>query len=55
MKKLVKCASDANMMMCVNYLLKTKMVDYVDSAEFKGCVIVVNMLDGTGYWFEVDG
>ena len=54
MKRVIKCTSDVNMTMCVNYLLNTKVVDYVDSVEFIDDKVIVNMLDGTGYWFEVE-
>lgn len=56
MKKLMKkfiCVSDTNMRMCLHYLLNTRMVNQVDSAEFIGDVMIVNMLDGNKYWFEV--
>ena len=54
MKKII-CATEINMNLCVDYFVKTRMINHVDSVEFMNNIVIVNMLDGTGYWFEVDG
>lgn len=57
MKRLMKkfiCVSDANMRMCLHYLLNTRVVNQVDSAEFINDAMIVNMLDGNTYWFEAE-
>ena len=53
MKKII-CATEINLNLCIDYFVKTRMINHVDSVEFIDDKVIVNMLDGTGYWFEVE-
>ena len=53
MKKII-CKSYDNMNLCLDYLLRTSVINDVDCVDFSyDNVIIVTMLNGSMYWFEV--